>query len=369
MNRTCETEQTSSERTAALPCADGLYEAATAGFWVNDWLVEPDRHQVSLHTQQDGTQAPLCIRNLEPRLMKLLCRLAEQCNTVVSRDELINYLWPRVIVNENSLTRAVSDLRKALRHSPDSRVDIKTVPKRGYSLHAQVRLRSRNAASGQTIEHSRPDNTPDKPGYRHWWQQWWPTFTLPALLMAGVAALPGWQMTATSPTSANNQQLAAEALFDKVLQSPYTQAQTASANLDTMGLRLSPLLWQDAPSEGHPAAQAVDMPTLAVLSPERHIMAYVERKDDLFSLKLRPAFADAEPWTAFTTDETITSVQWSPLGDGVMFTVSSDVLEKDHTASQRLMLLDINTLALHELYRKPSVPNSDRLTRNGGNLT
>lgn len=301
--------------------------------------------------------------------MKLLCRLADQSNAVVNRDELISYLWPRVIVNENSLTRAVSDLRKALRYEPDDSVEIKTVPKRGYSLIAVIHACPAGTSASQPAAHSHAARVASKQNERRWWQQWWPTLTLPALLMAGVATLPGWLMTASTPDTTNNQQLAADALFDKVLQSPYTQAQTASASLDTMPMSLSPLLWNEITSDEHHDAQAVEIPALAVLSPERHIMAYVERRDDFYSLKLRPAFADADPWTAFTTDETITSVQWSPLGDGVMFTVSSKILEKGDTVSQRLMLLDINTLALHELYRKPAAPHSDRHAQNGGNLT
>lgn len=364
-----EITHTRCEHAESTQPTGGLYESASAGFWLNRWLVEPARHQVSLYRQSDTSQPPQCSRSLEPRLMKLLCRLAEQCNAVVSRDGLISYLWPRVIVNENSLTRAVSDLRKALRYDPDSSIEIKTIPKRGYSLIAVARLQSDVSTTDLQAE-SRPTESPvSRPDRRRWWQNWWPALTLPALLMAGIAALPGWLMTAGSPNTNDNQQLAGDALFDGVLQSPYTQAQTTSASMNAMDLRLSPLLWNETPPDTQPATPAIEIPTMAVLSPEGHIMAYVERQDEFYSLKLRPAFTDAEPWTAFTTDETITSVQWSPLGDGVMFTVSSKILEKGDGASQRLMLLDIGTLALHELYRKPASPHGDRRAPGSGNLT
>ncbi|WP_257721203.1 winged helix-turn-helix domain-containing protein [Pseudohongiella spirulinae] len=363
-----EITHTSCEHRGSPQPERGLYESASTGFWLNDWLVEPAQHQVSLYSHTDTTRSPLCSRSLEPRLMKLLCRLAEQSNRVISRDELISYLWPRVIVNENSLTRAVSDLRKALRYTPDHSVEIKTIPKRGYSLIAVAQSCPDNGVASETVERSHHTSEASEPPRRHWWHQWWPAFALPALMVAGLAALPGWLTTTSSPNG-DNQQLAADGLFDRVLQSPYTQAHKTSAGLDAMGVRLSPLLWNETSSDKYLAAPAIEIPTLAVLSPERHIMAYVEQQDDYYSLKLRPAFAEAEPWTAFTTDETITSVQWSPLGDGVMFTVSSKILEKGDTASQRLMLLDINTLALHELYRKPGAPKVDNHTAPSGNLT
>jgi DNA-binding winged helix-turn-helix (wHTH) protein len=74
---------------------------------------------------------------IEPRLMNLLCFLAANQGCVVDRDTLVERLWPEVIVNENSLTRAVSELRKHLRSATNgSNVRIETIPKKGYRLVA-----------------------------------------------------------------------------------------------------------------------------------------------------------------------------------------------------------------------------------------
>lgn len=101
-------------------------------FLIGDWQVDPTLNQL----QQTGGSLT---RHLEPRLAKLLCYLAAHQLEVVERDTLVNVLWPRVIVNENSLTRAISELRKLLTLDSDpERVYIETIPKRGYRLCVPV---------------------------------------------------------------------------------------------------------------------------------------------------------------------------------------------------------------------------------------
>jgi len=71
---------------------------------------------------------------LEPRLSKLLYFLSLNANTHVSRNYLVDHIWMDTIVNEESLTRAVADLRKILAlHFKDS-IAIETLRKRGYKL-------------------------------------------------------------------------------------------------------------------------------------------------------------------------------------------------------------------------------------------
>ena len=96
-------------------------------FIVGDWRVEPSCNRI-FH-RGGGVE-----RKLEPRLMHLLCCLAANPGRTLSRDELVAELWPRVIVTENSLTRAVSALRKHLAAAGSGLVKIETVPKKGYRL-------------------------------------------------------------------------------------------------------------------------------------------------------------------------------------------------------------------------------------------
>lgn len=71
---------------------------------------------------------------LEPRLSKLLYFLGLNANEIVSRDYLANNIWKDTIVNEESLTRAIADLRKALSKNFNKAIEIDTIRKRGYKL-------------------------------------------------------------------------------------------------------------------------------------------------------------------------------------------------------------------------------------------
>lgn len=64
--------------------------------------------------------------------MDLLIILATANGTTVEKQELINALWPGVVVEEGNLTQTVFLLRKALGESTGSPRFIITVPRRGY---------------------------------------------------------------------------------------------------------------------------------------------------------------------------------------------------------------------------------------------
>src|SRR5690606_40759878 len=98
-------------------------------FRIGAWIARPDSNE--LHSLNKGGD----VRSLEPRLMQLLCILAAAPQRVFTRSELMDRLWPRVVVNDNSLTRAVSELRKMLA-SDGSGPYIDTIPKSGYRLAA-----------------------------------------------------------------------------------------------------------------------------------------------------------------------------------------------------------------------------------------
>lgn len=67
---------------------------------------------------------------LRPKSFAFLSYLARNAGRVVSKDELLSEVWPEVIVTEDSLTRCVHELRKAL--GPTGLAVLRTVPRRGY---------------------------------------------------------------------------------------------------------------------------------------------------------------------------------------------------------------------------------------------
>jgi len=83
-------------------------------------------------------------RTVEPKVMEVLCFLAAHAGEVVSRQAIIDAVWGVAYGGDESLTRAVSLLRKALQ-APERDEIIQTIPKRGYIL--KVPPRTVSAAS------------------------------------------------------------------------------------------------------------------------------------------------------------------------------------------------------------------------------
>lgn len=73
---------------------------------------------------------------LEPRLMQLLCLLAQQPDQLLTREILIQEIWDNYPGADESLTNAVSFLRKLL--GDDQKEMIRTIPKKGYLLKATI---------------------------------------------------------------------------------------------------------------------------------------------------------------------------------------------------------------------------------------
>jgi DNA-binding winged helix-turn-helix (wHTH) protein len=71
-------------------------------------------------------------QRLEPKVMQLLAVLAERSPRVVSREALMQALWPDSIVTEDALARSLLKLRRALNDNARSPDYIETLPRRGY---------------------------------------------------------------------------------------------------------------------------------------------------------------------------------------------------------------------------------------------
>lgn len=70
--------------------------------------------------------------------MSVLCALAKNAGDVVTRDDLIQTIWNVEFGADESLTRAISLLRKTFRNAGEPDGHIETIPKRGYRLVTPV---------------------------------------------------------------------------------------------------------------------------------------------------------------------------------------------------------------------------------------
>ncbi|MBX7222754.1 MAG: winged helix-turn-helix domain-containing protein [Blastocatellia bacterium] len=80
-----------------------------------------------------GTVIPLTNKAFET-----LQLLVERHGEVVEKNELMDKIWPDTFVEEGSLTRNISVLRKVLGEGPTDHQFIETVPRRGYRFVAAV---------------------------------------------------------------------------------------------------------------------------------------------------------------------------------------------------------------------------------------
>jgi DNA-binding winged helix-turn-helix (wHTH) protein/pimeloyl-ACP methyl ester carboxylesterase len=118
--------------------------------------------------RMDGTARVLTradeIVSLTPKAVDTLFVLVEHAGHVVTREELIERVWPDAFVEPNNLAQNVSALRRALGDDLDGRAYIETVPKRGYRFVSPVTVErppAETAASAMTMAAAVPSGAPE----------------------------------------------------------------------------------------------------------------------------------------------------------------------------------------------------------------
>lgn len=97
-----------------------------APFALGRWTVDPEANEVRCGND---------VVRLEPKAVAVLVHLAGRAGEVVTRQALLDAVWPDVVVTDASLTRCVSQLRQALGDDARDAALIETIPKVGYRLH------------------------------------------------------------------------------------------------------------------------------------------------------------------------------------------------------------------------------------------
>lgn len=75
---------------------------------------------------------------LSARPFDTLLLLLERHGEILSREDMMEAVWPKLFVEENNLTQAISTIRKALNDPTSESRFIRTVPGRGYSFVGEV---------------------------------------------------------------------------------------------------------------------------------------------------------------------------------------------------------------------------------------
>ena len=83
--------------------------------------------------RRDGETVPLT-----PKAFDVLVALLEKPGQLISKEELLQKVWPDTFVEESNLSYNIFALRKALGDAAESSRYIETVPKKGYRFRASV---------------------------------------------------------------------------------------------------------------------------------------------------------------------------------------------------------------------------------------
>ncbi len=128
---------------------------------------------------------------VETKPLELLRALLEDAGNLVSKDELLDRVWPNVTVVEGSLPTAVHKLRQVLKDEGRPSRIIETVPRIGYRIAVPVRVEAApDAPSRLPVAGGFPDSvaapqTPVAP-WSHWKR---PLRLLSVLTAVGVPAV------------------------------------------------------------------------------------------------------------------------------------------------------------------------------------
>ena len=99
-------------------------------FLIGDWRVDPGAGLI--------VRDAVVIR-LEPKAMAVLQVLAQADGETVSRQAIMDTVWPNQDLTDDVLTSAISTLRRALGDDSKKSRFIQTLPKRGYRIVAPIR--------------------------------------------------------------------------------------------------------------------------------------------------------------------------------------------------------------------------------------
>lgn len=215
---------------------------------------------------------------LSPTLFDTLLYLVEHPGRVVSKDELMDAVWPRKIVEDSNISQTIFTLRKALAAAGAREPIIATQPGRGYRLTQAVRTFAPGEGAPPPGASGGPSPGPaPRDRLRSGSSSVWLLGAVVAAVVAGVGAgVWTWRSNSPPPASArlvvlaDFQNLSSDPLFDRtfteatridLFQSPYVSVLPEKSVRDTLTLmtrspdeRLTPATAQEVCARNNGAA-------------------------------------------------------------------------------------------------------------------
>lgn len=293
----------------------------TTTFYLDDWLVLPELNRLQRRSTHES-------RSIEPRLMHLLCYLAANELSVIDRDTLVDLLWPNVIVNENSLTRAISELRKQLKDGCERQI-IETIPKKGYRLTVSPSIQLVTPASPsqpQTTEERRTLAMTDLLLANTLKLYSAPRAAIVALVLSvSIAIAASFGVPGVQRPANNNFTLVDEILVDEP---------------SYLGGKL-------ALSSANSEQQGEDESTRPIISHDGTNFAYLSHDKDGSTIFIGTLDDMSEPYPLYHDQDKLVNLAWSPVGKSLLFgrqrNLTTAALFSNSRVKPELLVLDITT--------------------------
>jgi DNA-binding winged helix-turn-helix (wHTH) protein/tetratricopeptide (TPR) repeat protein len=200
-----------------------------------DYRLTPD----SMQLERAGEPIPVT-----PRVFHTILYLVENAGRTVSKDEMLNAIWPGRIADEANLSKAVSAARQIFAADPAAGGLIVTIPGRGYRFTSPVSIEAPTRPEAQ--EDDPPIASPEPIAHRRAWP-----FAFGAVcvaLLAIAAALTTTRKPPSQPSAivlADLQNFTGEPVFNHVIprmlqidlaQSPYLRIASDTQIAETLKL-------------------------------------------------------------------------------------------------------------------------------------
>ncbi len=99
-------------------------------FQFGDFVLESGEHSLRKGTQQI---------HLRPKAFETLLYLVNHHGSLVKKQDMLDDLWPNVIVTENTLSHCIDEVRQALQDNAQDPTFIRTIPRVGFKFIAEVK--------------------------------------------------------------------------------------------------------------------------------------------------------------------------------------------------------------------------------------
>lgn len=88
-----------------------------------DFIIKPDLGEIEVNNKT--------VR-LGPVNMKVLLKLVNQADRVISRSEMFDSVWKNLVISDDASTKSISEIRTKLGQNSHYKKLIQTIPKKGY---------------------------------------------------------------------------------------------------------------------------------------------------------------------------------------------------------------------------------------------